>query len=196
MRKLVTLFIIFFCLTVHAQNCWSDIRVKTPYYFITYNELLEQPTSALYYVNSRDCGIKRDGLVFYTNDSIHTSDDDDYEYNVWDKGHLIPAANFKCSEEGMKASFSYLNCALQHQDLNRKTWMYLETLERKIADTADFVSVHIRIEFSENSKKLPTGATVPDFFVKEIYIGQKLYGVWRFPNVKPVSSDPNYYRVQ
>ena len=196
MKKLVTLFIIFFSLTVHAQNCWFDIRVKTPYYFITYNELLEQPTSALYYVNSRDCGIKRDGLVFYTNDSIHTSDDDDYEYNVWDKGHLIPAANFKCSEEGMKASFSYLNCALQHQDLNRKTWMYLETLERKIADTADFVSVHIRIEFSENSKKLPTGATVPDFFVKEIYIGQKLYGIWRFPNVKPVSSDPNYYRVQ
>ena len=196
MKKILSLWLIVFSVNLWSQSCWFDVQVKTPYFFITYNETKQQPTSAVYYVDSRDRGIKRDGLDFYTNDSIKTSDDDDYYNNVWDKGHLVPAANFRCTESGMKATFTYLNCALQHQDLNRKTWMYLENLERQIADTAEFVSVHVYVVFSDNSLVLPTGATVPDQFIKEIYIGSKLYGKWVFPNKKPVSNDPKYYRVQ
>jgi DNA/RNA endonuclease G (NUC1) len=195
MKKFLVFYLFVFSLNLWSQS-YYDIQVKTPYFFITYNEKKEQPTSAVYYVNSRDCGVKRDGLDFYTNDSIKTSDNNDYYNNVWDKGHLVPAANFRCSESGMIASFTYLNCALQHQDLNRKTWMYLENLERRIADTAESVSVHVYVIFSDKSVVLSSGATVPDQFIKEIYIGSKLYGKWVFPNKKPVSNDPKYYRVQ
>ncbi len=195
MKKFLVFYLFVFSLNLWSQS-YYDIQVKTPYFFITYNEKKEQPTSAVYYVNSRNCGVKRDGLDFYTNDSIKTSDNNDYYNNVWDKGHLVPAANFRCSESGMIASFTYLNCALQHQDLNRKTWMYLENLERRIADTAESVSVHVYVIFSDKSVVLSSGATVPDQFIKEIYIGSKLYGKWVFPNKKPVSNDPKYYRVQ
>ena len=132
-------------------------------------------------------------MDFYINDSIYTSSKDDYENNIWDKGHMAPAADFSCDRETLYRTFSYLNCALQHQDLNRGVWRLLEAKEREIAKTQE-VNVHIVLIFTKSSKKLPSGATVPDAFKKEITYSGKT-DVYYFNNEKPLSSDPKKYKT-
>jgi endonuclease G len=62
---------------------------------------------------------------------VKTSDGKDYEGNVWDKGHCAPAADFNCTRETLWQTFSYLNCILQHEKLNRGAWRLLEVRERE-----------------------------------------------------------------
>jgi DNA/RNA endonuclease G (NUC1) len=87
--------------------------------------------------------------------------------------------------ENLKTTFSYLNCVLQHQDLNRGEWRLLEEQERKW-DDVEPLTVTIDIKFDETSKVLPTGATIPSFFVKHIYFEKsKTYKCYTFLNEKP-----------
>jgi endonuclease G len=132
-------------------------------------------------------------MDFYTNDSIITSDNGDYENNIYDKGHLAPAADFTCSREMLYKTFSYLNCALQDQYLNRGTWRLLESYERQLAVAAPGTKVEIVLEFKVKTK-LPTGATVPSGFYKRIISGGKVY-MYYFPNSKPLTSDYTKYQI-
>ena len=76
---------------------------------------------------------------------------------------MAPAASFSDTKENLQGTFSYLNCALQNQYLNRGEWRMLEEQVRKWDDSQTLV-VKIILDFSNTSKKLPTGATVPDGF--------------------------------
>jgi DNA/RNA endonuclease G (NUC1) len=60
-----------------------------------------------------------------------TSDTRDY-LNVYDRGHLAPAADFNCDLASLR-TFTYLNCALQYDELNRGVWRLLEEHERVLA---------------------------------------------------------------
>ena len=104
-------------------------------------------------------GFSRNGLNFKKDNKFLgiTSDNLDYYKNVWDKGHLVPAADFNCNYEKLRATFSYLNCALQHEKLNRGPWKNLERYERKISEKHP-VSVKVVLEFGEKSLLLTTGA--------------------------------------
>src|SRR5210317_1518780 len=82
-----------------------------------YSEVYEQPLEVTYTVKCPNGQASRTGMDLYTDDKIHTSDNDDYSKNIWDKGHLAPAAAFSCDKETLKKTFSYLNSALQHQGL-------------------------------------------------------------------------------
>ena len=55
-----------------------------------YSEVLEQPLEVEYTVKCPNGQASRKGMDFYTDDKIHTSDNDDYSNNIWDKGHLAP----------------------------------------------------------------------------------------------------------
>lgn len=158
-----------------------------------YSQKFEQPLWIEYEVNCSGGDSSRDGLRFYKNDSIHTSDDLDYYKNVWDRGHLAPAANFKCSDELMSESFSYLNCALQHQSLNRGEWKELEEMERALCESGFDVDVRVEVFFTENDSILPTGARIPEGFFKMIETGSCSMCFY-FPNEK---ADKNYmfYRI-
>jgi len=80
----------------------------------------------------------------------------------------------------LKATFSYLNCALQHESLNRGAWARLEKFER---DLAKFYEVNVIVEvlFEDDCEVLETGATVPSGFLKTIYWDDKME-VFYFPN--------------
>jgi len=173
----------------------DNIVIKTDNYEITYSEILEQPTLVKYTIPCVYGSVanSRRGMNFYKNDSIHTSDSKDYYNNVWDKGHMIPAAAFNCDKAMLKSTFSYLNCALQHEDLNRKLWKYLEAYEKKLTQYGD-VNVIIRILFITQPEKLSTGATVPTYFEKTIYLNSQNYGTWRFPNLSNSSSNVNDFK--
>jgi DNA/RNA endonuclease G (NUC1) len=159
-----------------------------------YSEVLEQPLEVTYTVPCADGDASRTGLDFFEDDNIYTSDDDDYSNNVWDKGHLAPAAAFSCDRETIKKTFTYLNSALQHQSLNRGIWNRLEAVERGMAIWHD-VNVKIEVIFDEACEVLPSGATVPRAFKKTIEAGGRTI-VFYFPNIDTSGTDWQDYIVK
>jgi DNA/RNA endonuclease G (NUC1) len=106
---------------------------------------------------------------------------------------MAPAADFNCNAEMLKKTFSYLNCALQHQDLNRGLWRLLEAYERELANRGD-VYVVINVHY-DDAEVLPTGATVPSGFTKKIYLNGQLSECYYFPNSKPEKKSFSDYRL-
>jgi endonuclease G len=179
------LFVLLLLPTLVFSQLRDSVYVKSPIFEVVYSEVLEQPKWIKYTVLCPDGSASRAGMDFYTVDSIKTSDAKDYLKNVFDKGHLAPAADFNCTKEMLKQTFSYLNCALQNQYLNRGVWRILEEYERELAKK-EKVSVAIYLVFDQKSQKLPTGATVPTGFYKYIYIETYKKTInYYFPNEAP-----------
>jgi endonuclease G len=133
-------------------------------------------------------------MDFYVEKGIKTSDHKDYEYNEWDKGHMAPAADFNCTKDMLWETFTYMNCALQHQSLNRGVWKYLEARERELAKQYPTVKIKIRVVFDKKPVKVVGGASIPKGFYKEISYGN-IREIYYFPNTTPESKDFNFYRV-
>lgn len=159
----------------------NAIIVENDIFKVRYSERLEQPLEIWYRVQCPYGDASRSGMDFYKVSGIKTSDNDDYVNNEWDKGHLAPAAAFNCDKETLKKTFSYLNCALQHEGLNRGPWKELEEFERGLAKISDDVMVHIIVVFSELPSTVPGGATIPSAFIKEITFNGIVYS-FLFPN--------------
>jgi endonuclease G len=188
------LFLFLFPLSVFAQSILKDsVHVKTEIFTVVYSEVLQQPKWVTYTVQCPSGTAPRKGMDFYIVQGITTSDNDDYANNVYDKGHCAPAADFNCTKEMLYKTFSYVNCTLQHERLNRGVWRLLEAYERNLALT-NTVTVEIRMVYSKNSIKLPTGATVPDGFYKTIKYGN-IVEKYYFPNISPTKSDFKQYKV-
>jgi DNA/RNA endonuclease G (NUC1) len=104
-----------------------------------------------------------------------TSDTRDYLNNVYDRGHLAPAADFNCDLASLRKTFTYLNCALQYDELNRGVWRLLEEHERVLAKKYK-VDIEVRCVFSNKSIKLKTEQLYRMDFIKllDIIIKQKL----------------------
>ena len=66
----------------------ADVLVKTDIFTVNYSEIYQQPLRIEYIVQCPNGGASRKGMDFYPNDSIITSDNADYENNIYDKGHL------------------------------------------------------------------------------------------------------------
>ena len=167
---------------------------STPYFNIAYSEVLEQPRYVEYGVACPTGSASRSGMDFYKEDGIKTSDHKDYEHNEWDKGHMAPAADFNCTKEMLWETFTYMNCALQHQSLNRGVWKYLEVRERELAQKYPNVKVKIRIVFDKKPVKVVGGASIPKGYYKEISYGN-IREIYYFPNTTPESKDYNFYIV-
>ena len=162
--------------------------IKTEIFEVEYSEELEQPLKLTYIVECPMGDASRSGLDFRKYDGIHTSDNEDYSDNVYDKGHLAPAAAFNCDREMVRSTFSYLNCALQHEGLNRGPWKELERFERDLAKIYPEVSVLIIVNFDENPERVPGGAAIPTSFTKEITFGERTIK-FLFPNQDVAGQD-------
>ena len=196
MKNLLLVLLTLITFTSFSQKVLRDsVVVKTPIFEVVYSEKLEQPKFIRYNVQCPNGSAPRTGMDFYTDESIKTSDNKDYEKNPYDKGHLAPAADFNCTRELLYLTFTYLNCSLQQENLNRTTWRLLEVRERELAKTHKVVVVEIRCIFGPKSIKLPTGATVPTAYRKTIKYDKKIE-VYYFKNEKPVSTDFTNYKVK
>jgi len=161
----------------------EEVIIETDIFTVTYSETKEQPLILTYRSSNRVKNVDRGSMDFRTENDYHTSDRHDYYANVWDKGHLAPAATFSDSKVNLKQTFSYLNCALQNQYLNRGAWRLLEEQERKWDDTQELI-VTVYIEFSDSI--LPTGANIPSNFTKQIFFtNDNKYRCYSFPNQRP-----------
>jgi DNA/RNA endonuclease G (NUC1) len=188
---------IFFLLLLVPVLLFGQTRERvpfeTPIFKGEYSEVYEQPLWVEYTIKCPNGTASRSGMDFYKDQKIWTSDNKDYENNVWDKGHLAPAAAFNCTKEMLYITFTYLNCALQNQYLNRGTWRFLEANERELAKTGD-VKVRIDIHFDSKQPKLITGAMVPVGFTKTITHKGNIYKYY-FSNEKPIYSDFKKYLI-
>jgi endonuclease G len=163
----------------------KDIKVKNQVFEVSYSQALEQPLELTYRSTNRPTNVNRGSMDFWVDPKIKTSDGKDYEKNVYDKGHLAPAATFSDNMDNLKTTFSYLNCALQNQYLNRGEWRMLEEQERKWDDKEN-LTIKVTLAFDKSSLVLPTGATVPTGFTKHIYFEtSKKWDCYYFTNEKP-----------
>ena len=174
---------------VIAQEPQKELRqeviVENQVFKVWYNEVYEQPMKLVYTSTNRPKGVDRGSMNFYTESNVHTSDNADYYRNVWDKGHLAPAATYSDTMENLKQTFSYLNCALQDQYLNRGEWRLLEEQER-VWDDEQNLTVTVELVFDEGHIVLPTGGHVPTDMVKHIYFEKTgSYKCFEFENEKP-----------
>ena len=170
----------------------DSILVTTNIFEISYNEIFEQPNWVKYTVKDIVKNADRDGMNFYTVDSIYTSDDNDYYSNRWDRGHMAPAGSFHDSYENLYSTFTYLNVALQYDDLNRGAWVDLEEQVRKWADEFGDIGVEIYLEFDSNHITLDTGAHVPSAFYKYVNFPDETKKCYYFPNISPNKSWSEY----
>ena len=186
MKKLLSLILSVVILSANAQTKLRDsVKVTNNVFSVIYSEKLEQPIWLKYRSTNRPTNVNRGSMDFYGEKLIKTSDNEDYKNNIYDKGHIAPAATFSDNMENLKQTFSYLNSALQDQYLNRGEWRLLEEQERKW-DDLESLTVVVKVFFDKTSKKLPTGATVPSYFQKHIFFEkQKKWKCFVFLNEKP-----------
>lgn len=195
MKRLSILILLLLSLTCFSQKS-KKIKFEKEYYWGYYSEVFEQPLFIEYEVHHCDYGKSRKGIKFFRDKEIHTSDNGDYYKNPWDRGHLVPAASQNCTYPMIKETFNYLNCTLQYYKLNQGVWRLLEEAEREFASQYNKVVVRIKVEFSENSKKLKTGAVVPSGFWKTIIIDNGLFTFeYYFPNIAPVYKSYEKYQI-
>ena len=161
----------------------EKVSIDKGIFQVEYSETKEQPLKLTYKSSNRPKGADRGTMDFYTEKDVHTSDSKDYYRNIYDKGHLAPAATFSDNMVNLKQTFSYLNCALQDQYLNRGEWRLLEEQERKWDDEQELV-VTVDLEF--DGQKVPTDAWIPVSFTKHIkFTKSNEYKCYFFLNVKP-----------
>jgi len=183
MKKILVLLVgLFIASTSFSQD---TIRIKNNVFEVLYSQNLEQPVWIKYQSINRPTNVNRGTMDFYTEKGIKTSDGADYLKNIYDKGHGAPAATFSDNMENLKQTFSYLNCILQDQYLNRGEWRLLEEQERKWDDTEN-LTVLIKIFFDNPVKRLSTNAAIPSHLQKHIYFEkQKRWRCFVFLNERP-----------
>jgi len=182
MKKISTL--IGFLL-VSLISFGQDVRIKNEVFEVLYSQSLEQPLVIKYRSTNRPTNVNRGAMDFYKEPNIKTSDADDYAKNIYDKGHGAPAASFSDNMVNLKQTFSYLNCIMQDQYLNRGEWRLLEEQIRKWDDTEP-ITVLIKTFFDTPVKRVPTGAAIPSYLQKHIYFEKS--NKWKcfvFLNQKP-----------
>jgi len=163
----------------------QDVKIKNNVFETLYSQSLEQPLWIRYRSTNRPTNVNRGTMDFYKEANVKTSDADDYAKNIYDKGHGAPAASFSDNMENLKQTFSYLNCILQDQYLNRGEWRLLEEQERRWDDTEN-LTVLITLHFDNPVKRIPTNAAIPSHLEKHIYFeGQKKWRCFVFLNERP-----------
>ena len=187
--SLLSIILLVFACTAEGQetqpNLRTEVIIENPVFKVWYNEVYEQPMKLVYTSTNRPKGVDRGSMNFYTEKEVHTSDNKDYYRNIYDKGHLAPAATYSDNMENLKQTFSFLNCALQDQYMNRGEWRLLEEEERDWDDTEN-LTVTVELIFENDHKVLPTGGHVPDTMVKHVYFEtSKKWRCFSFPNVRP-----------
>ena len=182
MKKIVILFsFLILSLVSFGQN----VRIKNNVFEVLYSQSLEQPLIIKYRSTNRPTNVNRGAMDFYKEVNIKTSDAEDYKANIYDKGHGAPAATFSDNMVNLKQTFSYQNCIMQDQYLNRGEWRLLEEQIRKWDDTEN-ITVLIKTFFDTPVKRVPTGAAIPSHLQKHIYFEkQKKWKCYVFLNEKP-----------
>ena len=188
--------LIIICLFIATQSVFGQVKTyKGELYTVVYSEDYEQPLQVTYRVMCPTGEISRDGMDFWKPSGWNTSDNGDYKANVYDKGHMAPAAAFNCfDKQTLKETFNYLNCALQHQSLNRGPWKELERFERDLSKVFENVEVSITIHFDNEPTFVDGGAQIQSGFTKTIVVGKNKWTFY-FDNINLKGRDWSDFQI-
>lgn len=92
----------------------------------------------------------------------------DYKGSGYDRGHLLPSADRKCSEAANRATFLYSNMAPQLPKLNRGAWKALEEKLRGLTEDYDTLYIVAGTVMSSRRHTIGDGVAVPDLFFKAV----------------------------
>ncbi len=111
--------------------------IKKPNYLIYYDQDIMQARFALHKLESADTrgSANRHGLRFNENEPtmLPVASYSDYSGSGFDRGHLVPAADFQCCQEQLEETFAMSNVAPFDSLLNRYAWAELEKKTRQWA---------------------------------------------------------------
>ena len=196
--KLLKLFFLTFFLVgcareeIVSQELRNEVIIENEVFKVWYSEVLEQSVKLIYTSTDRPKNVDRGSMDFHKENGVHTSDKHDYYVNIWDKGHLAPAATYSDSYNNLYTTFSYLNCALQEQNLNRGEWRLLEEQER-VWDDEQNLTITVTLTWEDGHQILPTGGHVPSHMIKHIYFEEdETCRKFVFPNEKPTQGWEEY----
>ena len=114
----------------------------------------------------RSSGFRKDPLV-----AGGTASSSDYTHSGCDRGHLIPAADLKMSEQSMKESFFMSNVSPQLPSFNRGIWLELESCVRTWAWRNESLYIATGPVLTDDSyRKIgkTTKVSVPEYFFKAL----------------------------
>lgn len=92
----------------------------------------------------------------------------DYKGSGYDRGHLLPSADRKCSETANRATFLYSNMAPQQPKLNRGAWKTLEEKLRRLTEDYDTLYIVVGTVLNGRCPTIGDGVAVPDLFFKAV----------------------------
>lgn len=90
----------------------------------------------------------------------------DYKASGYDRGHLLPSADRKCSEAANQATFLYSNMAPQLPKLNRGPWKALEEKLRSLTSDYDTLYIVVGTVRGGRFETIGDGVAVPELFFK------------------------------
>jgi endonuclease G len=77
----------------------------------------------------------------------------DFRGSTYSRGHLIPAADLAWSEAAFRATFYLTNVVAQKQSVNAGRWRQLENAVRRLAASADAVTIYTGALFALDSNE-------------------------------------------
>lgn len=152
----------------------TDIVVQHTGYTLCYSEEDEQPYWVAYVLTAdevfSDNAQRADN--FHEDPSIPTGSATlaDYKGSGYDRGHMIPAADLKWSEQAMDDSFFMSNMSPQTGALNRGVWADLESVVRTFAAQNQAICVVTGPVLTDGPyKKIGDNeVSVPNYYFKAI----------------------------
>lgn len=141
-------------------------------YALSYNEKHEQAVWVAYFLRKEHVigQANRDGSSFIPDPAVSTQTavTSDYTRSGFDRGHLVPAADFKCCQDLMDETFYMSNISPQAPEFNREIWEQLESQVRQWVRRDKELLVITGSVIGERPKKIgnKTKISVPTHFYK------------------------------
>jgi endonuclease G, mitochondrial len=146
--------------------------VRHQNYYLGYSEKHEAAAWTLHILTREDTygEASRSGLEFRPDNKVSTKSalSSDYSRSGYDRGHLVPAGDFKCCQEKMNETFLMSNVCPQDRDMNRYSWNEIENLVRRWAKKYDKLYVFTGAIFEGSTTTIGryNKITVPTYFYK------------------------------
>lgn len=144
--------------------------IRHKHFFLSYSEEHEQAEWAAYYLTGGSKQQHSFSRPYFSQDPLVDTDSahwKNYKDSGFDKGHLVPAADMKFSEEAYNETFYTSNVAPQNKAFNAGVW---NRLEQKIRYWADKYTALFIVTGSILHDSLVTigeeEVSVPDYFFK------------------------------
>lgn len=173
MKKRSSVLVILYgvCASIMAQT----LTMSNGVYWCQFNTTLQIPTQVRWTVHKSNLGTsKRDPSWRFMNDvpaPYGRATHDSYSNSGYDRGHMVPAADFARPIYRCRETFRMSNICPQTPALNRGAWKKTEIQERNLAITNNCVHV-LAIPLVLKADTSWIGANmvaIPDAFIKVIY---------------------------